>query len=280
MANIIAAAVQLNSQPDLKVSMEQAFLAVEESALQGAHLITLPENFAFLGHEKEKQQQAEQISQTVMEKIPEWAKQFGVNILAGGFPVRAESGKVYNRAMLVNSSGRIVSVYDKIHLFDVSLSDEETYRESDTVEAGNPEPVTGNIALPDQLNNGGKSSLKIGLSICYDLRFPELYRRLAEKGADILTVPSAFTKPTGRAHWEVLLRARAIENTCFVIAPAQTGKHGPTRKTYGHSVIIDPWGTVLSDAGSEPGIVMSEINLDVIQTVRSKLPSLSHRILK
>ncbi len=280
MANIIAAAVQLNSQPDLKVSMEQAFLAVEESARQGAHLITLPENFAFLGHEKEKQQQAEQISQTVMEKIPEWAKQFGVNILAGGFPVRAESGKVYNRAMLVNSSGRIVSVYDKIHLFDVSLSDEETYRESDTVEAGNPEPVTGNIALPDQLNNGGKSSLKIGLSICYDLRFPELYRRLAEKGADILTVPSAFTKPTGRAHWEVLLRARAIENTCFVIAPAQTGKHGPTRKTYGHSVIIDPWGTVLSDAGSEPGIVMSEINLDVIQTVRSKLPSLSHRILK
>ncbi len=279
MANIIAAAVQLNSQPDLKVSMEQAFLAVEESARQGAHLITLPENFAFLGHEKEKQQQAEQISQTVMEKIPEWAKQFGVNILAGGFPVRAESGKVYNRAMLVNSSGRIVSVYDKIHLFDVSLSDEETYRESDTVEAGNPEPVTGNIALPDQLNNG-KSSLKIGLSICYDLRFPELYRRLAEKGADILTVPSAFTKPTGRAHWEVLLRARAIENTCFVIAPAQTGKHGPTRKTYGHSVIIDPWGTVLSDAGSEPGIVMSEINLDVIQTVRSKLPSLSHRILK
>ncbi len=279
MANIIAAAVQLNSQPDLKVSMEQAFLAVEESALQGAHLITLPENFAFLGHEKEKQQQAEQISQTVMEKIPEWAKQFGVNILAGGFPVRAESGKVYNRAMLVNSSGRIVSVYDKIHLFDVSLSDEETYRESDTVEAGNPEPVTGNIALPDQLNNG-KSSLKIGLSICYDLRFPELYRRLAEKGVDILTVPSAFTKPTGRAHWEVLLRARAIENTCFVIAPAQTGKHGPTRKTYGHSVIIDPWGTVLSDAGSEPGIVMSEINLDVIQTVRSKLPSLSHRILK
>ena len=279
MANIIAAAVQLNSQPDLKVSMEQAFLAVEESARQGAHLITLPENFAFLGHEKEKQQQAEQISQTVMEKIPEWAKQFGVNILAGGFPVRAESGKVYNRAMLVNSSGRIVSVYDKIHLFDVSLSDEETYRESDTVEAGNPEPVTGNIALPDQLNNG-KSSLKIGLSICYDLRFPELYRRLAEKGADILTVPSAFTKPTGRAHWEVLLRARAIENTCFVIAPAQTGKHGPTRKTYGHSVIIDPWGTVLSDAGREPGIVMSEINLDVIQTVRSKLPSLSHRILK
>ena len=280
MASIIAAAVQLNSQPDLKVSMEQAFLAVEESARQGAHLITLPENFAFLGHEKEKQQQAEQISQTVMEKIPEWAKQFGVNILAGGFPVRAESGKVYNRAMLVNSSGRIVSVYDKIHLFDVSLSDEETYRESDTVEAGNPEPVTGNIALPDQLNNGGKSSLKIGLSICYDLRFPELYRRLAEKGADILTVPSAFTKPTGRAHWEILLRARAIENTCFVIAPAQTGKHGPTRKTYGHSVIIDPWGTVLSDAGREPGIVMSEINLDVIQTVRSKLPSLSHRILK
>ena len=280
MASIIAAAVQLNSQPDLKVSMEQAFLAVEESARQGAHLITLPENFAFLGHEKEKQQQAEQISQTVTEKVPEWAKQFGVTILAGGFPVRAESGKVYNRAMLVDSSGRIVSVYDKIHLFDVSLSDEETYRESDTVEAGNPEPVTGNIALPDQLNNGGKSSLKIGLSICYDLRFPELYRRLAEKGADILTVPSAFTKPTGRAHWEILLRARAIENTCFVIAPAQTGKHGPTRKTYGHSVIIDPWGTVLSDAGREPGIVMSEINLDVIQTVRSKLPSLSHRILK
>ncbi len=275
MTKIIAAALQLNSQPDLESSMKQTFLSIKEAANNGANLVALPENFAFLGNEKEKQQQAEQISDSVMIQIPEWAKEFGVNILAGGFPVRAKSGKVYNRAILVDATGRIISRYDKIHLFDVSLSDEETYRESETVEAGMPEPVVSELAVSDHQ----KSIVKIGLSICYDLRFPELYRALAEKGAEILMVPSAFTQPTGRAHWEVLLRARAVENTCFVVSPAQTGKHGPSRKTYGHSMIIDPWGQILANAGTNPGMAISEIDLNQIREIRGKLPSLSHRVL-
>ncbi len=275
MTKIIAAALQLNSQPDLESSMKQTFLSIKEAANNGANLVALPENFAFLGNEKEKQQQAEQISDSVMIQIPEWAKEFGVNILAGGFPVRAKSGKVYNRAILVDATGRIISRYDKIHLFDVSLSDEETYRESETVEAGMPEPVVSELAVSDHQ----KSIVKIGLSICYDLRFPELYRALAKKGAEILMVPSAFTQPTGRAHWEVLLRARAVENTCFVVAPAQTGKHGPSRKTYGHSMIIDPWGQILVNAGTNPGMAISEIDLNQIREIRGKLPSLSHRVL-
>ena len=275
MTKIIAAALQLNSQPDLESSMKQTFLSIKEAANNGANLVALPENFAFLGNEKEKQQQAEQISDSVMIQIPEWAKEFGVNILAGGFPVRAKSGKVYNRAILVDATGRIISRYDKIHLFDVSLSDEETYRESETVEAGMPEPVVSELAVSDHQ----KSIVKIGLSICYDLRFPELYRALAKKGAEILMVPSAFTQPTGRAHWEVLLRARAVENTCFVVSPAQTGKHGPSRKTYGHSMIIDPWGQILVNAGTNPGMAISEIDLNQIREIRGKLPSLSHRVL-
>jgi deaminated glutathione amidase len=273
MSTFIAAAIQLNSQPDLSESMKQAKNAVEKAAGQNADFIALPENFPFMGDEKEKHRQAEPISQAVMEQIPQWAKTYQATIMAGGFPVRAKSGKVFNRAIIVNPKGEITAKYDKIHLFDVTLSDNESYCESETVEAGKLMPIVGRLEGPDE------KAVSIGLSICYDVRFPELYRELVDSGADLICVPAAFTRPTGKAHWKTLLRSRAIENTCFVIAPAQTGIHGTKRKTHGHSLIIDPWGRILADAGTKPGMAVSDINLDLIDDVRRKLPSLSHRRL-
>jgi predicted amidohydrolase len=160
--------------------------------------------------------------------------------------------------------GDVIARYDKIHLFDVDLPSGETYRESNTVEAGD-EAVTASLPWA-----------RLGLTICYDLRFPQLYRALAKAGAEILTVPSAFTETTGKAHWHVLLRARAIENTCFVVAPAQGGEHANGRRTYGHSLIVSPWGEILAEAGVDPGVITAEIDLNQIAEIRSRLPSLEH----
>lgn len=249
--------------------------AVLKAAENGADLISLPENFAYMGNEWEKYLKGDRISDAVLSQIPNWAKESGVHIMAGGFPVRADSGKVYNRAVIADPQGKIIAQYDKIHLFDVTLSKEETYRESDTVESGKPEPVVCEISIN---KDGHTHSLNIGLSVCYDLRFPELYRLLAKKGAELIFVPSAFTEPTGKAHWEVLLRARAVENTLYIAAPAQTGLHGDKRKTYGHSMIVDPWGQILQNAGTEPGIIQAEIDTKTIKEVRIKLPSLNHKV--
>jgi len=267
MKTIRTAAIQLNSQPDSEQSIRQARILVDEAADQGAELVCLPENFAFLGDEREKFRQAPYIAKAVERELPAWASQLDIAILGGGYPASAGEGKIYNRSLLVLRDGSVAAAYDKIHLFDVSVTKNDTYRESATVQGGRPEAVVyRNDDLP-----------AIGFSICYDVRFPELYRKLMEKGAQILTVPSAFTRPTGKAHWEVLLRARAIENSCYVIAPAQTGQHGEKRETYGHSLIIDPWGTVLRDAGEEPGVIMFDLDLQVVEDVRRKLPSITHR---
>lgn len=271
MSVFYAAAIQLNSQPDYRESMEMVKQAVREAAGNDAIFVALPENFAFMGDELEKHRQAEVIEEAVLKTIPELCRKYGITIMAGGYPVRADSGKVYNRAILVNSEGEITARYEKIHLFDVDLSEDETYRESDTVEAGNPEPVVSGIHIRDEV-------IQAGLSICYDIRFPELYRRLAVLGAELVCIPAAFTRPTGEAHWETLLRARAIENSCYVIAPAQTGIHGDKRKTHGHSMIIDPWGRILADAGTEPGMALAEIDTGLIGEIRQKLPSLKHRV--
>ena len=296
----------MNSQPDLERNMEQVRVDVARASREGARFVALPENFAYLGSELGKHRQAERIADAVMERIPALAREFGVYILAGGFPVRTESGnprsRAYNRAIVADPSGSIIAQYDKIHLFDITLSDEEQYRESALVAPGRPEPVAcdldfGQKGAGDQ-KRGGKANVefatvgtqsdsaadsdatvRLGLSICYDVRFPELYRRLSGQGADVLCVPSAFTRPTGAAHWETLLRARAIENTCYVIAPAQTGTHGKKRTTHGHSLIIDPWGTVLADAQKKPGVIYAEIDTGHVLKIRQKLPSLSHRKL-
>ena len=280
MPKLNIAAIQLNSQPNLTESMDQCLSAIQSAVDRGAHLIALPENFAFMGNEIEKQQKGAEISASVMEVIPEWSKQFKVSILAGGFPVPASNGKVYNRSILFDSNGEVAASYDKIHLFDVTLSSDETYRESDTVEAGPLKPAVCSLSS-DQLAGNIRETfhVNLGMSICYDLRFPELYRELTNLGSEIIFVPAAFTKPTGEAHWELLLRARAVENSLYIIAPAQTGRHGSKRETHGHAMIIDPWGNILSDADTEPGMAMATIDLNLISTIRQKLPSIHHRVL-
>lgn len=280
MSEIKVAAIQLNSQPNLTESLDRCYSAIESAAKSGANLIALPENFAFMGDEIQKQQKGAEISERVLDDIPKWSKEFSVPIVAGGFPVLASNGKVYNRSIICDPSGEIVASYDKIHLFDVTLSSDETYRESDTVEAGELKPIVSTLSS-DQfgINTQKPFNVNLGMTICYDLRFPELYRKLANLGAEIIFVPAAFTQPTGEAHWEVLLRARAIENSLFVVAPAQTGAHGSKRKTHGHAMIIDPWGNILSDAGREPGFAMATIDLIQLSEVRQKLPSIHHRVL-
>ena len=269
MQTVSTAAIQMNSQPNLDYNLNRAYKWISEAAGLGAEFIVLPENFAFLGNEKERLRQAETIAKKSAKSLSVWAEEFGVFLLAGGYPYPAGDNKVYNRAEVYNPNGEVISRYDKVHLFDVDLSDQEQYRESDMVKPGSNKTVVCEI----------NHSFRAGLSICYDIRFPELYRKLVTEGANLLTIPAAFTKPTGEAHWEVLLRARAIENTSYVIAPAQTGLHGDKRKTYGHAMIIDPWGNILADAGTKPGVVTAELDTEVIEEVRRKIPSLKHRVM-
>jgi predicted amidohydrolase len=196
------------------------------------------------------------------------AQRFQVTILGGGFPIPVGNGKAYNTALLVAPNGQEISRYEKAHLFDVNLPDGNTYQESSTVLAG--------IRMPPVYSSEELGSL--GLSVCYDVRFPELYRHLSRMGADILFVPAAFTAFTGKDHWQVLLQARAIENTCYVIAPAQVGKHNSLRQSHGHALIVDPWGTILADAGEAPGVAIATIDPSRLQQVRRQMPSLQHRV--
>ncbi len=264
------AAVQMNSQPNVKENLDQASNLIDRAAHKGALLISLPENFAYLGDMEQRISKAENISVQAEDFLREKAAEHQVYILGGSFPVPADENRVYNRSLLINPDGEIEVQYDKIHLFDVNIPDGFTYRESNIVKPGTPEPVTFQT---EELGH-------LGLSICYDLRFPELYRKLVDQGAEILFVPSAFTELTGEAHWHSLLRARAIENTCYVVAPAQTGQHGPKRTTYGHSLIADPWGEIQAEASTKTGIILAEMSPDRIAEVRQQIPSLEHRVVK
>lgn len=268
MKSYLAAAVQMNSQPDLNKNLTQAEDLIDLAVRQGAELVTLPENFSFLGDESAKMQQAETIAQASEKFLKTMAQKYQVTILGGGFPVPAESGKVYNTALLIGKSGEELVRYEKVHLFDVNLPDGNTYRESETVLTGMRLPP---IYPSKELGN-------LGLSVCYDVRFPELYRHLSQMGAEVLFVPAAFTAYTGKDHWQVLLQARAIENTCYVIAPAQTGRHNSLRQSHGHAVIIDPWGIILADAGDKPGVAIASINPSRLEQVRRQMPSLQHRV--
>jgi deaminated glutathione amidase len=192
------------------------------------------------------------------------AEELGLWLMIGSLAIKVSDSKTANRSFLIQPDGRIAARYDKIHLFDVNLPSGETYRESNTV-------APGRQAVVAETPFG-----RVGCSVCYDLRFPQLYRALAQKGADILTVPSAFTETTGKAHWHVLLRARAIENTSFVIAPAQGGEHANGRRTYGHSLIIGPWGDILAEAGTDPAVITADLDMAQIAAVRGRLPSLTH----
>ena len=268
MKSYLAAAIQMTSLPDLEKNLVQAEDLIDLAVRQGAELVTLPENFSFLGLEKEKLAQADAIALKTEKFLITMAQRFQVTILGGGFPVPVESGKVYNTALLINPDGQELARYLKVHLFDVNVPDGNTYQESSTVMAGTQLPPV----------HHSKNLGNLGLSVCYDIRFPELYRHLAHQGADVLFIPAAFTAYTGRDHWQVLIQARAIENTCYVVAPAQTGLHYAQRQTHGHAMIVDPWGVVLADAGDAPGVAIAEINPVRLEQIRRQMPSLQHRV--
>lgn len=270
MKPYLAAAIQMTSKPDLEKNLSEAEELIELAVRKGAELIGLPENFAFLGKEEDKLAQAETIALKSEKFLKTMAQRFQITLLGGGFPVpvEANSTKAYNTALVIDKDGNEVACYRKVHLFDVNVPDGNTYLESSTVMAGEDFPP---IYFSEELGN-------IGLSICYDVRFPELYRYLSAKGADILCVPAAFTAYTGKDHWKVLLQARAVENTCYVIAPAQTGNHYARRYTHGHAMIIDPWGVILADAEETPGMAIADINPTRLEQVRQQMPSLQHRV--
>jgi nitrilase len=267
VSSFLAAAVQLTSTPDLDANLTAAEEQIELAARRGAELVGLPENFAFMGDDAQRLQLAPDLAERCSRFLVTMARRYQVTLLGGGFPVPAAEGATFNRAELVSHEGQVLARYDKIHLFDVDLPDGNTYRESATVQPGDTLPPV--VAVP--------GLGRIGLSICYDVRFPELYRHLAAHGADVLMVPAAFTAFTGKDHWQVLLQARAIENTAYVVAPAQTGVNHGRRQTYGHALVIDPWGTVLADAGVAPGLAVAPVDPGHGERVRAQMPSLRHR---
>ncbi len=264
------AVVQMCSTDDLSANIAEAERYVREAAGRGAELVALPEMFAFMRREGGAFPCAQGVDGEIVSGVRSWARELGVRILAGSFPEEvAGQPRVYNTSVLVGPSGAIEGVYRKMHLFDVDLGEEGGGRFQESVSI-----APGDEVVVAETEIGG-----IGLSICYDLRFPELYRVQAERGALFVTVPSAFTPQTGKAHWEVLLRARAIENQVFVIAPAQCGRHGPERRSHGHALLIDPWGEVLADLGDRPGVAVADCDLEALRGIRGRLPALGHRRL-
>ena len=265
MRTLRAAAVQLRSGADPAANRAHALPFLREAANAGSRLICTPENTLRLNRNRE-----EMIAASAPEKdepeINAWARlaqELGVWLLMGSGSIATGSGKVFNRSFLFSDEGKIAARYDKINMFDVTLGGGESYLESATVEPGTQAVLVE-----------GPMRAKIGLSICYDLRFAPLYNAYAKAGAEIITIPAAFTVPTGQAHWETMLRARAIEAMAFVIAPAQGGKHDDGRSTWGHSMIVDPWGKVLAKLDNdEPGFIVADLDLDMVAATRAKIPA-------
>jgi deaminated glutathione amidase len=265
------AAIQMTSGADVKANLEQARGHLQEAARLGAQLAALPENFAFMGlGDADKRGIAEDSSGgPIQDFLAQTARDLHVWIVGGTIPLRAgPDGRVAAASLVYGSDGERAARYDKIHLFDVDIpARNESYRESAHVAPG---------SLPQIIDTPAG---RLGLSVCYDVRFPELFRELSAAGAQVLTIPSAFTGPTGRAHWETLLRARAIENLCYVIAPAQSGFHANGRETYGDSMIIDYWGRILRRLPRGQGCVVAQIDLAAQAQVRKTFPALEHRVL-
>lgn len=258
------ACIQLTSGPDLLDNITKVEMLVARAAMQGAQLITTPENTFLMEESGKNKVFYTQNEHPAVKASAEMARKNKAWLLIGSVAVAGENNKNYNRSLLFDPQGEIVAQYDKIHLFDVEVGDGQTYRESAKI-------IAGDKAVIAETPWG-----KLGMTICYDLRFPQLYRALAKFGAGIITVPAAFTQVTGEAHWHVLLRARAIETGCFIIAPAQTGTHAGNRKTYGHSLIVDPWGKVLADGSTDEGVIIADLDLAEVAKTRAKLPSLTH----
>jgi predicted amidohydrolase len=261
-----AAMIQMRSSLTPGANIDDAVRMIGEAKAAGADYVLTPEMTNILAAKREQLFAviAEEESDNALATLRELARQFGIYIHIGSLAIRISHDRAANRSFLVDPKGDIAVRYDKIHMFDVDLAGGESYRES-----RNYRP--GDSAVLADLPWG-----RLGLTICYDLRFPALYRALAEAGATMLSVPSAFTKQTGDAHWHVLVRARAIENGCFVFAAAQGGKHENGRDTYGHSLIVDPWGRIIAEGGTEPGVVMARIDPAEVTKARARIPSLQH----
>jgi predicted amidohydrolase len=282
-ASLRAAAVQMCSSEDVPANLERASALVQEASRQGAELVGLPENFAYLGSDKDhKTSIAETLDAPggaaadgpILERMRRLAIDTSVWLLLGGFPERVpgQEARLANTSVLLDPRGELRARYRKIHLFDVEVPGGQRFCESDTVVRGDG-PVLADTPWGP-----------LGLSICYDLRFPELYRGLTAQGARMIAVPAAFTRETGKDHWHVLLRARAIENQAYVIAPAQWGFHGgraggSKRASYGHAVIVDPWGVVLAECGERDSVAVATIDFEYQDRVRANLPALAHRRL-
>ncbi|NQZ14649.1 MAG: carbon-nitrogen hydrolase family protein [Alphaproteobacteria bacterium] len=264
---LTVACVQMTSGPDIEENLTQAGKLIREAAVEGAEFIATPENTDFI-----RKETGDALA-TALEpgKHPgpiffaELAKQLGVWLLIGSMKIKVSETKMANRSFLFSKTGQLMASYDKMHLFNCELPTGESHKESETVEAGNKAAVVKTPWKP------------VGLSICYDVRFPYMYRAMAQRGAEIIAVPSAFTVPTGKAHWETLLRARAIETGSFVIAPAQVGTHEGGRETYGHSMIVNPWGKVIAERTEDtPGFILRKLHFEDVTKARFAVPSLQH----
>jgi deaminated glutathione amidase len=261
-----AACVQLRSSDDIAQNIRTTSELIREAKGKGAQFVATPENTTLMAPDggAKLALSYDEEHDPALPAFRALAEELGIWLLIGSLAIKVNDTKTANRQFLIDPKGRITARYSKIHLFDVDLPSGEKYRESNTVAGGN-EAVLAETPWG-----------KIGLSICYDMRFPQLYRALAKKGAFLLTAPSAFTETTGKAHWHVLLRARAIENGAFVLAPAQGGTHANGRKTFGHSLIIAPWGEVLAEAGTDPGVILADIDPAAATEARGRVPNLQH----
>ncbi len=260
------ACVQLNASSDPDETVAAASDLIGAAVERGARFVSLPECAAMIEPDRVAlDRKVTTVADTAaLKAYAGIAAERSVWLHVGSLAVRAEDGRIANRTFLIDPAGRTVATYDKIHMFDVDLDGGETYRESETYRPGDAAAVAD---LPWG---------RLGLTICYDVRFPALYAHLAEAGADFIGVPSAFTRTTGRAHWHVLLRARAIETGCWVFAAAQCGDHAAGRQTYGHSLIVDPWGAVVAEAGDEPGVILADIDPAKVAEARRSVPSLAN----
>jgi predicted amidohydrolase len=283
MPALTVAALQLTSTEDVEANLARGAELARAAAAAGASLIGLPENFAYLGTDRDHRLSLAEdlpfsptdgnavavkdpVSGPILTAMQGLARETGAWLLLGGFPERASSAThIRNTSVLLRADGTLAATYRKIHLFDVDVPGGKRFRESETVEPGDVAVVAETPWGP------------LGLTICYDLRFPELYRALAARGARLMAVPSAFTLETGKDHWSVLLRARAIENQAYLFAPAQFGHHGGNRRSWGHAMVVDPWGTVLAECGDHDGFALASLDFEYQDRVRASLPCLTHR---
>jgi len=261
------AAIQMRSGVDIRANLEAAEDLIRAATKDGANFIATPEMTHILQRSPKRLFAAitDEANEIGVKHFSALANELGIDLLIGSLAIKTGSNRAANRSYLFNKAGHITARYDKIHLFDVTVSREDTWKESNVYDRGEKAVM----AVID--------GAKLGLSICYDLRFPNLYRHYGQSGADIITVPAAFTRPTGQAHWEALLRARAIETGSFVIAPAQGGRHEDGRMTYGHSMIIGPWGDIRAHLDSdEPGYICADIDIDDVKEARRRIPAWNH----